>query len=152
MAAPYTLRQGQFLAYIHTNTRLHRQPPSESEMAYFFGVSPPSVHQMVVTLERRGLLQRTPGLARALRVLLPPEALPNLDGASPPVAMAAAYPRLAAWIGQGGRVELGRADDGRSMARVLDASGVVWQGQESYSDLGELLQDLEAGLGTLVAD
>ncbi len=66
--------------------------------------------------------------------------------------MAAAYPRLAAWIGQGGRVELGRADDGRSMARALDASGVVWQGQESYSGLGELLQDLEAGLGTLVAD
>jgi len=151
MAAPYTLRQGQFLAYIHTYTRLHRQPPSESEMAYFFDMSPPSVHQMVVTLERRGLRQRTPGQTRALRVLLPPEALPNLDGA-PPVAMAAAYPRLAAWIGQDGGVELGRADDGRSMARALDASGVVWQGQESYSGLGELPQDLEAGLGTLVAD
>lgn len=133
MAAPYTLRQGQFLAYIHTYTRLHRQPPSESEMAYFFGVSPPSVHQMVVTLERRGLLQRTPGLARALRVLLPPEALPNLDGAPPPVAMAAAYPRLAAWIGQGGRVELGRADDGprpgRKRCGVAGPGELLWPGR-----------------------
>src|SRR5437868_835206 len=84
-AAPYTPRQGQYLAYIHTYTRLHRQPPAEAEIAAFFGVSPPSVHQMVVTLERRGLIARTPGQARSLRVLLPPTAIPDLDSGQAPL-------------------------------------------------------------------
>ncbi len=79
MAAPYTTRQGQYLAFIHTYTRLHGQPPAEADMAAYFGVSPPSVHQMVVTLEHRGLIQRTPGQARSLRVLLPPTAIPDLE-------------------------------------------------------------------------
>ena|SRR2546430_5600342 len=150
MAAPYTLRQGQFLAYIHAYTRLHRQPPSEAEMAAFFGVSPPSVHQMVVTLERRGLIARTPGQARSLRVLLPPTALPDLDSGQTPLrqepAFEATYPHLAQWIMGGGWVELGRTDYTRSMARALDEGGMVWEGKESYTGLDELLQDLNEGI------
>jgi DNA-binding MarR family transcriptional regulator len=84
MAAPYTPRQGQFLAYIHAYTALHRQPPSEAEMAAFFGVSAPSAHQMVVTLERRGLVERTPGQVRSIRVLLLPTAIPDLDSGQAP--------------------------------------------------------------------
>jgi hypothetical protein len=42
-------------------------------------VSPPSVHQMVMTLEKRGLIARRPGVARSLRVLLSAEELPSLD-------------------------------------------------------------------------
>jgi repressor LexA len=33
-------------------SRLHRQPPAEIDIAQYFGISPPSAHQMVVTLER----------------------------------------------------------------------------------------------------
>ncbi len=59
-------------------TKLHRQPPAQADIQHFFKVSPPSVHQMVLSLERRGLLRRTPGQARSLEVLVPPEDLPNL--------------------------------------------------------------------------
>ena len=51
----FTAKQGQYLAYIHLYTRLHRRPPAETDMQEYFRVSPPSVHQMVLTLERAGL-------------------------------------------------------------------------------------------------
>jgi DNA-binding MarR family transcriptional regulator len=47
-------------------------------MQRYFQVSAPSVHQMVVTLEKRGLIARVPGQARTIRVLLPPDELPDL--------------------------------------------------------------------------
>ncbi len=43
-----------------------------------FGVTPPSVHQMVLTLERSGLIRRQPGLARSIEGLVGPERLPLL--------------------------------------------------------------------------
>jgi DNA-binding MarR family transcriptional regulator len=82
MKPPYTSRQGQFLAFIHHYTTLHGRPPAEAEMAHFFRVTPPSVHLMVLTLERRGLITRAPGQARSIRLKLPPEKLPLLQGAS----------------------------------------------------------------------
>jgi hypothetical protein len=74
----YTPKQGQYLAFIHYYTKLHRQPPAESDMQCYFKVSAPAVHQMVLTLEKRGLIKRIPGQARTIRVSLPPEALPGL--------------------------------------------------------------------------
>jgi hypothetical protein len=41
-------------------------------------VSPPTVHQMVLTLERAGLIRRQPGVARSIEVLVAPECLPVL--------------------------------------------------------------------------
>lgn len=76
--ATYTARQGQYLAFIHAYSKLHGQPPAEVDMQRYFNVSAPAVHQMVVTLEKRGLIQRVPGQARTIRVLLPPDALPEL--------------------------------------------------------------------------
>jgi len=76
MPAKYTYKQGQYLAYIHLFTKLHRQPPSESEMQQHFGVTPPSVHQMILTLEKRGLISRIPWTARSL---VPQQELPDLD-------------------------------------------------------------------------
>lgn len=78
MKQPYTSRQGQFLAFIRHYTTLHGRPPAEAEMAQFFRVTPPSVHQMILTLERRGLITREPGIARSIRLKLPPEQLPPL--------------------------------------------------------------------------
>jgi Mn-dependent DtxR family transcriptional regulator len=56
----FTANQGQYLAYIHLYTRLHRFPPAETDMQEYFRVGPPSVHQMVLTLERAGLIRRQP--------------------------------------------------------------------------------------------
>lgn len=78
MKQPYTSRQGQFLAFIRHYTTLHGRPPAETEMARFFRVTPPSVHQMILTLERRGLITREPGMARSIRLKLPQEQLPPL--------------------------------------------------------------------------
>lgn len=77
-AAPFTQLQGQYLAFIRAYTVIHRRPPAEADMQAFFRVTPPSVHQMVLKLEQRGLIERTPGVARSLRVLVKPEALPLL--------------------------------------------------------------------------
>jgi DNA-binding MarR family transcriptional regulator len=55
------------------------RPPAEADMRRFFGVTPPTVHQMVLTLERVGLIQRTPGAARSIKLLVPPESLPVLQ-------------------------------------------------------------------------
>jgi DNA-binding MarR family transcriptional regulator len=48
-------------------------------MQRYFRVSPPTVHQMVLTLEKRGFITREPGKARSIRVLLLPEELPYLE-------------------------------------------------------------------------
>ena len=82
MKPPYTSRQGQFLAFILYYTTLHGRPPAEAEMVQFFQVTPPTVHQMILTLERRGLITRAPGQARSIKITLPPEKLPPLPGAS----------------------------------------------------------------------
>jgi repressor LexA len=74
----YTKRQGQYLAFIHHYTVVHNCPPAESDMQAFFGVTPPTVHQMVVRLEEKGLIKRVPRQARTIEVLLPPEQLPPL--------------------------------------------------------------------------
>jgi hypothetical protein len=41
-------------------TRLNR--PAETDMQRYFQLSPPSVHQMVLTLEREGFIRRQPGV------------------------------------------------------------------------------------------
>jgi DNA-binding MarR family transcriptional regulator len=75
----FTLLQGQYLAFIRAYTLIHREPPAEADMRRFFRVTPPSVHRMVLTLAQRGLIERTPGQARSLRVLVPPKELPPLE-------------------------------------------------------------------------
>ena len=47
-------------------------------MVRFFRVSPPSVHQMVVKLNEKGLITREPRKSRTIQVLVPPDQLPVL--------------------------------------------------------------------------
>jgi repressor LexA len=77
-AKTFTPRQGQYLAYIHLYTRLHRRPPAEADIQQYFQVTPPSVHQMVVTLERAGFIRRQPRVARSIELLVDPKHLPEL--------------------------------------------------------------------------
>ena len=59
-AKTFTSKQGQYLAFIHLYMRLHRRSPAEADMQEYFRVSPPSVHQMVLMLERGGFIRRQP--------------------------------------------------------------------------------------------
>lgn len=75
----FTEKQGQYLAFIYAYLRMFRCSPAETDMQRHFQVSPPSVHQMVVTLERNGLIRRQPGVARSIELLVPPEEIPILE-------------------------------------------------------------------------
>jgi len=79
ITASYGARQGQFLAFIHSYTQLNGQPPAEGDMQRHFKVGPPAVDDMILILEKKGLIARTPGTARSIRVLLPREQLPDLE-------------------------------------------------------------------------
>ena len=74
----FTDTQGQYLAFIYAYAKIHRRPPAEADMQRFFSVTAPSVHRMVLELERRGLIRREPGKARSLELLVAPEDLPIL--------------------------------------------------------------------------
>ena len=79
MQPKFTKLQGQYLAFIHAYTKLNRVPPAEADMQRYFEVTPPSVHQMILTLESRGLIVRTPGQPRTIKVLVPSHELPELE-------------------------------------------------------------------------
>ena len=66
------------LAFVYAYSRIFRQPPAEIDMQRRFQVSPPSVRQMALALERAGLIRRTPGVARSIELLVDPKDLPVL--------------------------------------------------------------------------
>ncbi len=75
----YTPKQGQYLAFIYYYTKIHGRPPAQTDMQRYFKVTPPTVHQMVLKLHQLGLIERTPGQARSVRVVLPRQQLPDLE-------------------------------------------------------------------------
>ncbi len=77
--ARFTEKQGHYLAFIYTYSHIFHRPPAETDMQRHFRVSPPSVHQMIVTLERNGLIRRQPGVPRSIELLVAPENLPILN-------------------------------------------------------------------------
>jgi repressor LexA len=71
--------QGQYLAFIQAYTRLHRRAPAESEIQDYFRTTPPSVHEMLKTLQRNGFISRVAGVARSTTLLLAPHEIPELE-------------------------------------------------------------------------
>ena len=74
----FTEKQGQYLAFIHTYVLLNGRAPAEADMETYFRVTPPSVHRMVVELERRGLIRRVPRQARSIELCLSAQEIPQL--------------------------------------------------------------------------
>jgi repressor LexA len=74
-----TPKQGQYLAFIYYYTKLNGQPPAEADFQRYFRVSPPSVHNMIVTLDERGFISREAGRARSIRLLVDRDQIPDLD-------------------------------------------------------------------------
>lgn len=75
----YTSKQGQYLAFIYYYTKLNGFPPAEADMQRHFKVTPPVVHDMVVRLEKKGLIERKPYEPRSIRLLISKEELPDLQ-------------------------------------------------------------------------
>jgi len=65
--------QGRYLAFIHHYTQEHGAPPSEVDLHAHFKVSPPTIHQMALTLENKKFIERQ---GRSLKVLVPAMELP----------------------------------------------------------------------------
>lgn len=85
-AAPhFTQKQGQYLAFLYAYTVVMRRPPAEADIQRYFGVTPPTVHQMILTLAQAGLIRRTPRVARSIELLLDPALLPALRPPAQPI-------------------------------------------------------------------
>lgn len=65
-----TKRQFDYLRFIAKYMDYFGRAPAESDIQRHFLVSAPSVHNMVVTLERRGFITRQPGEARSIRLCI----------------------------------------------------------------------------------
>ena len=75
----YTEKQGQYLAFFYYFKKIHSMSPSEIDMQKYFRVTPPTVHQMVLKLEEKKLIKRTPRKARSIELLLDRSELPDLE-------------------------------------------------------------------------
>jgi len=75
----YTRTRGQYLAFIYYYQKIHGIAPAEADIQRYFQTSPPAIHQMIVTLEKRGFIGRVPGQARSITLRLPRAQLPDLD-------------------------------------------------------------------------
>ena len=69
----FTPAQGQYLAFIHAYTLVMGRPPAEADIQRFF-----RFHQMVVGLEKVGLISRQSGVPRSIQLLVNRAALPEL--------------------------------------------------------------------------
>jgi len=61
-----TVRQAQALRFMRDYIRLHGRSPSEEELARHLEVTAPAAHELVIRMERAGLVRRKPGMARSV--------------------------------------------------------------------------------------
>ena len=76
--ARFTAKQGQYLAFIWAYSQINRRAPAEADFQRYFKVTAPSVHQMLKTLDQLGLIEKQPGVARSIQLLVAPQELPIL--------------------------------------------------------------------------
>ncbi len=56
------------------------------------------------------------------------------------------YPALTDWVMSDGWIEIGRDDYSRSMARVLDEGGLIWEAKTRYDSIETLLSEIEMAI------
>lgn len=69
-----TPKQRAYLDFIAKYIDIHHRPPAEAEMQAFLGTTPPSVHQMVITLTEKGLITGESVKPRSIRLVARPDA------------------------------------------------------------------------------
>jgi len=52
MAERFTKKRGQYLAFIYNYSVMFGRSPAEADLQRFFGTSPPTIRQMLLTLVR----------------------------------------------------------------------------------------------------
>jgi DNA-binding MarR family transcriptional regulator len=78
MLKEYTILEGQYLAFIDNYIIMNGRAPAEADMQRFFGTTPPTVHQTILRLEKKGFISRIPGKARSIKLLISEKELPEL--------------------------------------------------------------------------
>ncbi len=79
MSDRFTEKQGQYLAFIDSYMTMYGRAPAEADLQRFFRSTPPTVHQMILKLEEKGLISRVPGEARSIKLLIGREEIPRLN-------------------------------------------------------------------------
>lgn len=74
----YTEKQGQYLAFIFYYTKINRVPPAHADFECYFRTAPSTVHQMILKLEKKNLIRRTPNTPRSIAINISEEYLPKL--------------------------------------------------------------------------
>jgi hypothetical protein len=63
-----------------------------------------------------------------------------------------AYPNIAAWVSNGGWVEVGYAEYTGSFVRALDEGGMIWEGVSRYESIEDALKALDRGIADWVEE
>jgi hypothetical protein len=76
-----TCQQGQFLAFIHEYVMRNEAgvAPTHAAIQRYFNLTAPSVNSMLIRLEKLGFIQRIPGKARGIELIISPEKIPQLE-------------------------------------------------------------------------
>ena len=74
----FTERQGQYLAFIFYYTKINGLSPAQLDFQRYFCVSAPTVHQMILQLEKNGLITRLKNTPRSIVLVVPEDQLPRL--------------------------------------------------------------------------
>jgi repressor LexA len=74
----YTEKEGQYLAFIFYYTKINGVPPAQVDFQRYFAVSPPTVHQMILQLEKKKFIGRVPHTPRSISLKLPDIQIPPL--------------------------------------------------------------------------
>jgi len=74
----YTQKQGQYLAFIFYYTKINGRAPAHADFQQYFDVSPPTVHQMILLLEKKNLITRRPGTPRSIALDIARSQIPKL--------------------------------------------------------------------------
>ena len=75
----YTEKEGQYLAFIFYYKKINGVSPAQIDFQRYFAVSPPTVHNMILRLEKKNLIHRTPNSPRSLTINLDECELPKLQ-------------------------------------------------------------------------
>ena len=79
LISPFTEKQGQYLAFIESYIAIHGKAPAEADIRNYFKTSPPTIHQMILKLEKKkDLLVAHQGQARSIKLLIDTEVIPKL--------------------------------------------------------------------------
>jgi hypothetical protein len=145
--ADVTPTQGRYLAYIHAYTEGFGLPPAESEIAAAIGVSPPSVNQMMKSLEKKGLIRREPGVPRSIEFLVRPDDLPKWKGKR--ITRTAREWTLASPAARRpGRASGGKATIYRFKIVLQDSDPAIWRRIETKDvALGQLHGLIQTAMG-----